>query len=78
MIGELLTVGEKMPPGKERLEKKRSSGSVYRVGPNVWGDFMHRMLSARKVAATIVLVLIVGCGGGTEDVATPESPGQLR
>lgn len=74
MIGELLTVGEKMPPGKERLAKKRSSGSVYRVGPNVWRDFMHRMLSARKVVATIVLVLIVGCGGGTEDVATPESP----
>ena len=35
---------------------------------------MHRLMSVRNVAATIVLILIVGCGGGTEVVATPDSP----
>jgi len=30
---------------------------------------MHRLMSVRNVAATIVLILIVGCGGGTEVVA---------
>ena len=35
---------------------------------------MHRLMSVRNVVATIVLILIVGCGGGTEVVATPDSP----
>ena len=31
-------------------------------------------MSVRNVAATIVSILIIGCGGGTEVVATPDSP----
>ena len=48
---------------------KKSLGRGYRVSSRALGDFMHRLMSVRNVAATIVLILIVGCGGGTEVVA---------
>ena len=35
---------------------------------------MRGSVSVRKVAASIVLILIVGCGGGAEEVARPDGP----